>query len=244
MHKPIIDKETWNIVQNSRKNNLPPVQNNNKIQNPLLGLIFCEKCGKPMQRRPYNLKQKEAILICNNPNCSNISSKLFIVEEQIIKALRMWLKNYYVDYSRLNDKDTTIIKSEDILKQLESKLLNEKNKLNKVYELFEEGTYNKEEFSERSIRLKNNINVINGEIAKIHQLMLVQKETNKNKDIIIPQMKNVIDIYSELETNEQKNILLKSIIEKVTYLKTEKAIKKGSKPSNFEIHIYPKIPKF
>ena len=56
-------------------------------------------------------------------------------------------------------------------------------------------------------------------------------------------IKNVIDIYSKLETNEQKNILLRSILEKVTYLKTEKAIKKDSNPSNFEIHIYPKIPK-
>ena len=39
------------------------------------------------------------------------------------------------------------------------------------------------------------------------------------------------------------NILLKTIIGKVTYLKTEKAIKKDSDPTNFELHIYPKIIK-
>ena len=46
-----------------------------------------------------------------------------------------------------------------------------------------------------------------------------------------------------LESSEEKNRLLKSILEKVTYLKTEKAIRKNSDASNFEIHIYPKIPK-
>ena len=61
--------------------------------------------------------------------------------------------------------------------------------------------------------------------------------------MIIPKIENVIDIYDKLETNEQKNALLKTILEKVTYLKTEKAIKKTSDPSNFEIHIYPKIPR-
>ena len=42
---------------------------------------------------------------------------------------------------------------------------------------------------------------------------------------------------------EDKNILLKSIIAKVTYLKTERAIKKDSNPTNFELSIYPKINK-
>ena len=38
--------------------------------------------------------------------------------------------------------------------------------------------------------------------------------------------------------------LRKTILEKVTYIKTEKVLKKNSDPNNFEIHIYPKIPKF
>ena len=70
-----------------------------------------------------------------------------------------------------------------------------------------------------------------------------QENIIQEKKLIIPKIENVIDIYDKLETNEQKNALLKTILEKVTYLKTEKAIKKTSDPSNFEIHIYPKIPR-
>ena len=63
------------------------------------------------------------------------------------------------------------------------------------------------------------------------------------KEIIIPKLENIIDLYYNLETAQDKNILLKSIISKVTYLKTEKAIKNDSDPTNFELHIYPKIAK-
>ena len=60
---------------------------------------------------------------------------------------------------------------------------------------------------------------------------------------MIPKLKNVIDLYYKLEIAEDKNILLKSIIDKVTYLKTEKAIKNDSDSTNFELHIYHKMPK-
>ena len=63
------------------------------------------------------------------------------------------------------------------------------------------------------------------------------------KELMIPKLENVIDLYYKLETAEDRNILLKSIITKVTYLKTEKAIKKDSDATNFELHIYPKILK-
>ena len=63
-------------------------------------------------------------------------------------------------------------------------------------------------------------------IGKISKAVNTQEEAEQNKEIIVPKIKNVIDIYSKLETNEQKNILLRSILEKVTYLKTEKAIKR------------------
>lgn len=60
---------------------------------------------------------------------------------------------------------------------------------------------------------------------------------------MIPKLENVIDLYDKLENAEDKNILLKSIIAKITYLKTERTIKKDTDPTNFELHIYPKISK-
>lgn len=244
LHKPIIDTKTWDFVQEKRKQNTPKVKHNTIIQNPLVGLVFCEKCGKPMQRRPYNTADKPATLICSNPKCNNISSKLYIVEDKIIKALRIWLKNYKVDYEI---KDNSSIDNNKIIEQsisaTKKELEKENAKLDKIYEFLENGIYSKDEFINRSKSIKDNIQSLENKLEEFNSLLQKNINLQNQKETIIPKLENVIDLYDKLETAEDKNILLKSIISKVTYLKTEKAIKKNSDPTNFELHIYPKIPK-
>jgi recombinase len=243
LHEPIIDNKTWELVQKKRKQNTPKVKHNNTIQNPLVGLIFCEKCGKPMQRRPYTQADKPATLMCSNSKCDNISSKLYIVEDKIIDALKIWLKNYKVHYSEknnLNSNNKIIEKSINITKK---ELEKENDKLNKIYEFLENGIYNNDEFTSRSKVIKDNIQCLDSKLKEYNFILQKNLEMQNQKEIIIPKLENIIDLYYNLETAEDKNILLKSIINKVTYLKTEKAIKKNSDPTNFELRIFPKIAK-
>ena len=245
LHQLIIDEDTWNIVQSKRKLNSPPVQHSHQIQNPLVGIVYCGKCGKPMQRRPYTSKDKKPTLMCNNSMCDNVSSKLYLVENKIIEALRIWLENYKIDYDKIiNQKQKIdIITDKDILKQLEDKLAKEISKQNKIYDCFEDGIYDKTEFIERLSISKSNIKQLEEQIKPLKIKNEIHKNPDDNKNITIPKLKNMIDIYGKLQTNEEKNDLLKTILEKVTYIKTEKALKKDADPTNFEIHIYPKIPK-
>lgn len=244
LHEPIIDNKTWELVQEKRKQNTPKVKYNNTIQNPLAGLVFCKKCGKPMQRRPYTKNVKPATLMCSNPKCDNISSKLYIVEDKIIEALKIWLENYKVDYSRknnLNSDNNKII--EKSVSKTKKELEKENAKLNKIYEFLENGIYTNYEFISRSKTIKNNIQSLENKLEEFNSILQKNIEIQNQKEIIILKLENIIDLYYNLETAEDKNILLKSIISKVTYLKTEKAIKKDSDPTNFELHIYPKIAK-
>ena len=125
------------------------------------------------------------------------------------------------------------------LKELEK----ENAKLNKIYDFLENGIYSKDEFINRSKSIKNNIQNLENKLNEYTELLSKNNESKQQKEIMIPKLENVIDLYYKLESAEDKNILLKSIIAKVTYLKTEKAIKKDADPTNFELHIYPKIPK-
>ncbi len=244
LHEPIIDNKTWELVQEKRKQNTPKVKHNNIIQNPLVGLVFCEKCGKPMQRRPYTKADKPATLICSNSKCNNISSKLYIVENKIIEALRIWLDNYKVEYEVKDNSNTEnsklIEKSIDTTKK---ELEKENAKLNKVYDFLENGVYSKDEFINRSKAIKENIESLENKLAEYTELLNKNNEMQNEKEMMIPKLENIIDLYDKLETAEDKNILLKSIIAKVTYQKTQKAIKSDSDPTHFELHIYPKIPK-
>ena len=245
LHEPIIDTETWDLVQEKRKQNTPKIKHTNIVQNPLVGLIFCEKCGKPMQRRPYTKANKPATLICSNSKCDNVSSKLYIVENKIIEALKIWLQNYKVNCKindNLNPDNNKII--ENSILAIQKELEKENTKLNKIYDFLENGIYSKDEFINRSKSIKNNIQNLENKLKEYTELFNKNNESKQQKEIMIPKLENVMDLYYNLESAEDKNILLKSIIAKVTYLKTEKAIKKDADPTNFELHIYPKIPKY
>ncbi len=244
LHESIIDDKTWKLVQEKRKQNMPKIKHSNQIQNPLVGLVFCEKCGKPMQRRPYNKDNKPAILICSNPKCNNISSKLYIVENKIIESLKIWLKNYKVDYksiinSGFNNNDLIKISIATTKKELEK----ENEKLNKIYDFLEMGLYNKEEFTNRSKAIKEIIKSLKDKLQEYNESLFTKQKIRNEHETMIYTLENVFDLYYKLKNNEDKNILLKSFIDKITYLKTEKALKKDSDPTNFELHIYPKIHK-
>lgn len=245
LHEPIIDIKTWDLVQEKRKQNAPKVKHSNIVQNPLVGLVFCKKCGKPMQRRPYIKADKPPTLMCSNLECDNISSKLYIVENKIIESLKIWLENYKVDYEiqyNSNTDDNNLI--EQSISATQKELEKENTKLNKIYDFLENGIYSKKEFISRSKAIKENIQSLEIKLKEYTELLNKNNESKQQKEIMIPKLKNVIDLYYKLESAEDKNILLKSILLKVTYLKTEKSIKKDSDPTNFELHIYPKIPKF
>lgn len=245
LHEPIIDIKTWNLVQEKMKHNTPKVKHIHQVQNPLVGLVFCEKCGKPMQRRPYTKAGKPATLICSNSKCDNISSKLYIVENKIIESLKIWLENYKVNYEIKNNSSTDNNKILELsISSTKKELEKEVSKLNKIYDFLENGIYCKDEFINRSRSLKDNIESLENKLKNYIELSNKNNEIKQQKKAMIPKLENILDLYPNLETAEDKNILLKSILAKVTYLKTEKAIKNDSDPTNFELHIYPKLLKY
>lgn len=108
-----------------------------------------------MQRKPYTKTNKPAILMCSNSKCDNISSKLYIVENKIIEALKIWLKNYKINYKfkdNLKSENNKIF--EKSITNTKKELEMEKSKLNKIYDFLENGIYNKDEFIIRSNSIK------------------------------------------------------------------------------------------
>lgn len=148
--------------------------------------------------------------------------------------------DYDIKNNSNSDNNKLIEKS---IAATKKELEKENTKLNKIYDFLENGIYSKEEFIERSKAIKDNIQNLESKIKEYNSLLQKNDEIQTQKETIIPKLENIIDLYDKLETAEDKNILLKSIFEKVSYLKTEKAIKKNSDQTNFELHIYPKIPR-
>ena len=196
-----------------------------------------------MQRRPYKAKGWEPTLMCPNKDCDNISSKLCIVEEKIISSLKDWLKDYRIDYDDyvLEAKNKKKSNYEESISNLKKELEVQNKKLANVYDFFEEGTYTREMFSERCKIISSTITNIEANIKEFEKQIEIEEKKDEGKKALIPKVENVLDIYYSLQTAAEKNNLLKTIVKRVEYLKTEKAIKKDSDPTNFELDIYPNI---
>ena len=181
--------------------------------------------------------------MCPNKDCDNISSKLCIVEEKIISSLKEWLKDYRLDYDEyaLSAKNKKKNNYKESISNLRKELEVQNKKLSNVYDFFEEGTYSREMFSERCQLISSTITSIEANIKEFERQIEIEGKKDEGKKSLIPKVENVLDIYSSLQTAEEKNNLLKTIVKKVEYLKCEKAIKKDSDPTNFELDIYPNI---
>ena len=88
----------------------------------------------------------------------------------------------------------------------------------------EDGTYTKEMFKLRSEAVSQSLTQINNSIKK-YKIKLLQEEANKN-EIIVPHINNLLDIYSLLQTPEEKNSLLKTLLTRSYIFKNREINKK------------------
>lgn len=245
LHKAIIDDKTWKIVAARRSVNSAPVVHNNVVQNPLCGLVICAKCGKKMKRRSYSKFSKEPTLYCANTKCDNVGSKFHYVEEKVLDGLKKWLEQYRFDYQEHLEKinHNKIESIEETIASLETEAKKENDKLLSIFNFLEDGTYTKEMFKARSEAVSQNVARINNSIEEYKTKLAQEKIVDKEKEVLVPKIENLLDVYDLLQTPEEKNDLLKTVLTQVTYLKTEKSIRKDSDPTNFIINLYPKINK-
>ena len=235
LHKPIIDEKTWKIASAKRSLNSAPVAHNNVIQNPLCGLIICAKCGKKMKRRSYSKYSKEPTLYCDNPKCDNISSKFCYVEDKVLYGLKKWLEHYKFDYQEHLDKiNHNKIKSiEETIKSLEQEAKKENDKLVSIFNFLEDGTYTKEMFKARSEAVSQNLARINNSIQSYKTRLSQEKIVNKEKEELVPKIENVLDVYNLLQTAEEKNDLLKTMLTRSYISKNRKSNKKRFRSNKF-----------
>lgn len=240
LHEPIIDIKTFELVQQKKKdNNTAPIPGIYNIQNPLAGLIKCAKCKRMMFRISANT------IACTNTKCDNVSSKLNIVEKKVIESLKSWLEEYENEINNVNipsSSNSEIIKmKKNELKKAEELSNSYESTLEKIYDFLEKGIYTVDIFTQRKNKilaeekeLTSKIQDLSSEISELEKLERTKKE-------LIPKVKNVLEIYNNCNNPKYKNELLKTVIDKVEYLKAEKCYKKDSNIENFELLIYPKF---
>lgn len=244
-HPAIIDDNLFSLASKIRKENRRnTVPASTALQNPLSGIIYCKKCGALMTRLAPNNRNKYSAIKCPNRYCDNISSPLYLVEKQVLQFMRDWLKSYdveskSVDYlSPLSDE----IKSKlDTIKKIESDISVLSSQLNRAYDLLEQGVYTVDVFKDRQSNLTTSISSL--ENCKITAEKELQNfySLKVAKEQYVPKVKHLLDTY-ETNSTATNNQILKDVIDRILYEKTERNTKGNLNKSNFTLHIYPNVP--
>ncbi len=242
LHEALIDNKTWELTQQKLATNTSrPTPTHFQTKNPLAGLIVCGVCGRKMIRRPYPNGYPDS-LMCAVTACNNISSQLEYVEERLLVSLRAWLDNYKIAYGKQPAAASQISIIKKALNDAQSELIDTQKQRDNIYDLLEKGIYTTEVFLERSQNVNNKLAELQNNIANINAEIEREALTEQSRKTIIPQAEYVLKQYKKAKTPAEKNALLKTVIEKAVYIKTVNG-RWHNKPDEFELTIFPKIPR-
>jgi hypothetical protein len=169
-------------------------------------------------------------LRCVSLKCETKSTKLEKVETQIIDELTEELKNfkYYID----NQAEEDNRKSQRINKEIKviEQAIKKKDKaLDTCCELLEDGVYTRDQYFKRVNILKEERDALQ---ANLEALRDISDDNSESIRSAVPIVSRCIEKYPELDIQD-KNKILKSIIDKIDYSKTSKG--------SFDLKIYLKF---
>ena len=227
-NKPIIDLELFDLAQKKLKTRNNKTHKNLTHRNPLATITKCSACNKPL------ILGSEGHLRCQTPKCSNIGSYLHVLEKLVISELHNELDNfnYFLDNYGEEIKKQKISKEKE-LKLIEKEIHKKEAMINKCCEMLEEGIYSKEKYLDRVNILEADLNSLKLNLEEIKTTSFDESEKVKTA---IPILEKVLDEYWNLDP-KNKNLLLKSIIEKIEYTKTTPKVLFGEDSCSVKIYL-------
>ena len=242
LHDPLVDKATFDLAQEYLSmNTAPSIRERGVTQNPLAGIVVCGKCGKRMQRRPYQSGRQET-LICPYTGCANVSSDLRTVEARILEALRSWLQDYKVRWaSGASVKDQSLVVKEKALKTVEAEIKALETQRDNLHDFLERGIYDTDTFLERSKNVASRLQQANIDRDALEEDLKDAIRRYETQQSIVPKVEELLELYNVLPGAKAKNEMLKEVLEKVIYTKDSNG--RWGDPDDFTIELYPKIPR-
>lgn len=234
-HEPIISEYDWNKVQEIRlKRSISPTPNN-KLTNPLAGLIKCKSCGYTLVGKFATTQSDGYVKYMTCTNCKNISGiKLQILEQEILNYLNTILSAYKYPFlnTSISNENSKVDNYKRVLSTLEKESVTLSKQKENLHNLLERGVYDIDTYLDRSKTLADKIEENKKSIQKTKDEIKLENESNISFNDLIPIIENVLENYNTSDDALFKNRLLKTIIENIIYYKEPKKRK-----AKFEIDV-------
>ena len=221
MHEPIISRETWDKAQaRIGKNREARVPAGRRQSNPLAGLLVCDCCGKNMQRRPQTGRGSQTQILCPTRGCPTVAHNADELEDMVIDSLRVFLAKLEAGKPAKTDVSAEYAALEECSKKLKDLEARQR----RTFELVEDGTYTREIFLARQAELTAE---------------RVKKQEAEAQNSLAPTARQVLEAYNKQLTAEDRNRLLKKVIDHIDYHKRKRT--RWNPESDLSITLHPVV---
>lgn len=243
LHPPIIAEEQFHLAQALMAQNPPrPIGERYTVKSSLAGLVVCGLCGRRMVRRPYTNRHAPPSLMCAATSCHNVSARFSAVEKRTLDGLRDWLEEYRLQWGLTHPQDISLLDHKRrAAKRLAGELVTLDKQLASAHDLLEQGIYSTGTFLERSRVLAEKMQTAKNSLAALETEMAIDAAREESRRSIIPKVEHLLAVYHDLPDAKAKNDMLKSVLEKIVYIKKQ-GNRNGGTPEGFELVLYPRIP--
>lgn len=233
-HEGFISEEQFDFAQTLFSGQVP-VKACETIINPLAGLLRCAKCGRMITYADYKGKPttEPRYLHPESMYCKMKSLRASIVTDAIIESLKEHITDLELKLAD-GSENTEALRQQDILTALQSELDRQEKKRQKLFDAFEEGVYDNNEFIERK-------QISNSAIEEIKKQIQAEKEKAPESVDYQEQIIKLHEVFDCINAPDidakSKNNTLKSFIDYIDYDVEDYGRQKGGKPI---LHIHLK----
>lgn len=222
-----------------------PTKEGTNLSNPLAGIAKCGVCERALYMS-RTADRPNPQLRCINPRCQGVQKGVLLplFEQRVLQALEfmVWhpeLTENEVSASLQNDNhdDPMELKQKQIT-NLNAELAELNAMRETAFEMLEKKIYSEEVFLQRHKSTTDKIKEVEEKLAFFQKEIEEELYRKQHQQTIIPKVRHVVESYHSSEDAQQKNHLLKSIVEKVLFIRQMDWAKKDQ----FEIEVIPRFP--
>lgn len=232
LHSAIVDPELFERARRRREAEgaRVPCRERGKVKNPLAGILFCARCGRPMYRRPAGGRCPGDMIYCPAPGC-NHASYLELVEARLVEAMERYLEGRVITPPPDMGTDGAYHAG------AQKRLRRVQGQLERAMDLVEQGIYTPEMFEKRRSFLE-------GEMERIRkELETETAENGGGEEGDAPAFLEpapVLAFYWSLPP-EGKNAVLKALLVRAEYEKEARGNRASGGMGRFCLTLYPRF---
>ena len=235
---PIIDPALFQEVQAMFQSHAKRPKNRMaRVANPLGGLVVCSVCGRHMQYKGDS-QRRSGLIHCPTQHCPTCGTSLDVVEGVVLDGLRAWVDGYEARGDAPPPSSGADVSASAAARgQLEDQLRTLEAQSGRLFDLLEQGVYTVPVYKERRADLDARIRAVRSSLASLDA-----PPPPDPIGAILPQVRTVLGAYALASTPEDKNALLRTVIDHITYTKPHRCYRNNALTDHLTLTLYPRVP--